>query len=145
MRILVDADACPVKEIIVDLAKTNKLDVIMYFDNSHVYSDGYSLVKIFDKGADSVDYALIADSRPGDIVVTQDYGVAAMALAKACYPISQNGIIFTDFNIDSFLNQRYTGQKMRRAGQRTKGPKKRNKNMDVSFNESLEILIKKGL
>jgi len=142
MRILVDADACPVKEIIVKLAKENNIDVKMYLDNSHIYSDGYSKVLIFDKGADSVDYALIKDVLKGDIVVTQDYGVAAMALAKAGIPIHQNGTVFTNFNIDSFLNQRYTGQKMRRAGLRTKGPKKRTKDHDKAFFESLNNLIK---
>ena len=98
MRIMVDADACPVKELILKHAKMHKLEVHMFFDNSHVYKDGYSTVYILDKGADSVDYALINKSQKGDIVVTQDYGVATMALSKNCYPINQNGLIYDDDN-----------------------------------------------
>lgn len=140
MRILVDADACPVKEIILKLAKKNDIDVHMFFDNSHVYEDGYSKVYILDKGADSVDYFLINKLEDGDIVVTQDYGVAAMALGKKCFPINQNGLIYTDNNMMELLNQRAFNQKIRRH-KNMRGPKKRNKDNDIKFEERLSKLI----
>ena len=93
MRILVDADACPVKKEILEIAKEKNIEVSMFFDNAHVYEDGYSTVYILDKGADSVDYFLINKTVAGDIIVTQDYGVATMALSKKAYPINQNGLI----------------------------------------------------
>ena len=140
MRILVDADACPVKKIIVDLAKENNLEVIMFFDNAHVYEDGYSKVYIIDKGADSVDYFLINRALPNDIVVTGDYGLASMALAKKTYPISPRGLIYTEDNIMGLLNQRAFSQKVRKH-RNLKGPKKRVSNDDEKFRYSLNVII----
>ena len=142
MRILVDADACPVKSQIVTLAKENNISVVMFFDTSHVYNDGYSEVITVDKGPDQVDFALIQVVNAEDIVVTQDYGVAAMALAKQATPISQNGLIYTADNMDSLLYSRYNSQKMRRANKRTKGPKKRDSSQDDFFKHQLAQLIK---
>ncbi len=140
MRILVDADACPVKEIIVRLAKKHKLETLMFFDNSHVYNDGYSEVFILDRGADSVDYFLINRLNKGDIVVTQDYGVATMALSKNCFPINQNGMVYNNDNIMSLLTQRATNQKLRKH-KKMKGPKKRTVKDNEKFEESLNKLI----
>ena len=140
MRIMVDADACPVKKEILELAKEYNIEVMMFFDNAHVYDDGYSKVYILDKGADSVDYFLINKTLPGDIVVTQDYGVATMALSKKAYPINQNGLIFTDDNILGLLNQRALNQKIRRH-KNMKGPKKRTNKDGLNFLKSLRILI----
>jgi len=141
MRILVDADACPVKKEILEVAKTEKMEVHMFFDNAHEYSDGYSTVYILDKGADSVDYALINKSMKGDIIVTQDYGVATMALSKKAYPINQNGLVYNDDNIMSLLTNRAMNQKIRRH-KNMKGPKKRTKQNNIDFSNSLKKLIK---
>lgn len=141
MRILVDADACPVKKEILDIAKKDNIEVHMFFDNSHEYSDGYSTVYILDKGADSVDYALINKSLKGDIIVTQDYGVATMALSKKAYAINQNGLVYDDDNIMSLLTNRAMNQKIRRH-KNMKGPKKRTKQNNIDFSNSLEKLIK---
>ncbi len=140
MRILVDADACPVKEIILKLAKEHNINVQMFFDNSHQYEDGYSEVFILDKGADSVDYFLINRVLLDDIIVTQDYGVATMALSKKAHPINQNGLVFTDDNIMSLLNQRAFNQKIRRH-KNLKGPRKRTSNDDEQFTKNLRLLI----
>ena len=82
MRILVDADGCPVRKIIVQVARANKIPVVMFADTSHRIEDGYSEVITASKGKDSVDIVLINRVEAGDIVVTQDYGVATMALAR---------------------------------------------------------------
>lgn len=141
MQILVDADACPVKSIIVRIAKQYKLSVIMLIDTSHELNDGYSTVITVDKARDSVDIALINLVKAGDIVVTQDYGVAAMALGKSARAINQNGLIYTDDNIDRLLFERHLGQKVRRAGGRTASIKKRMKKDDEQFEEAFASLI----
>ena len=140
MRIMVDADACPVKKEILSLAKEFNIEVLMFFDNAHEYEDGYSKVYILDKGADSVDYFLINKTLAGDIVVTQDYGVATMALSKKAFPIKQNGLIFTDSNILGLLNQRAINKKIRRH-KNMKGPKKRTSKDSVNFSQNLRKLI----
>lgn len=138
--ILVDADACPVKNIIIKVAKEFNLKVIMFTDTSHVIEDGYAQVVLVSQGEDAVDIALINHAQGGDIVVTQDYGVAAMALGKQAYALNQNGLIYDDTNIDRLLMDRYLSQKIRRAGGRTHNHKKRSTKDDIGFERSFRNL-----
>jgi len=141
VRILVDADACPVKGIIVRLAKQKNIPVIMFIDTSHELSDGYSRIITVDKQAESVDFALMALLTREDIVVTQDYGLAAMVIGKGAKAINQNGLIFSDKNMDRLLLERHIGKEIRRAGGRTRGPAKRAKEDDSRFESSFRDLI----
>jgi len=133
MQILVDADACPVKQIIVRLAKQYKIPVTMLMDTSHVLNDGYSTVITVDKEADSVDFALMGILKCEDIVVTQDYGLAAMVIGKGAKAVNQNGLVFTNDNMDKLLMERHISAKVRRGGGRTKGAPKRTKDDDERF------------
>ncbi len=141
MRIIVDADACPTKSIIERVAKKHNIDVIMLFDTAHQFESDYSTVIIVDKGFDSVDQKIIEILVKNDIVVTQDYGLAALVLAKCCCAINQNGLIFTDSNIESLLNQRYYSAKMRKSGIKTTNQKKRKKLDNKKFEDALNYLI----
>ncbi len=141
MKILVDADACPVKQIIVRLAKQRNIPVTMLIDTAHELHDGYSRIITVDKQADSVDYALMGLLAREDIVVTQDFGLAAMVLGKGARVLNQNGLVFTNDNIDRLLLERHIGQRVRRGGGRTKGPSKRTKEDDARFESALEILL----
>jgi len=141
MRILVDADACPVKEIIVRLAKQRGIPVIMLIDTSHQLSNGYSTVITVDKAADSVDFALMGLLTRDDIVVTQDYGLAAMVIGKGAKAVTQNGMIFTNDNMDRLLMERHISAKVRRGGGRTKGPAKRTKEDNARFEVTLAKIL----
>lgn len=141
MKILVDADACPVKEIIVRLAKQRQIPVVMLIDTSHQLNDGYSKVITVDKQADSVDFALMGLLDREDIVVTQDYGLAAMVLGKGARAVNQNGLVYTDANIDKLLMERHIGAKVRRGGGRTKGPAKRTTEDNERFESAFERLL----
>ena len=141
MRILVDADACPVKQIIVRLAKQKGIPVTMLIDTAHEIKDGYSTVVTVEKRADSVDYALMALLTREDVVVTQDYGLAAMVIGKGAKAINQNGLIYSNENMDRLLMERHIGQKIRRSGGRTKGPSKRTKDDDARFEAAFERLL----
>ena len=143
MRILVDADACPVKEIIVAEAKKRNIEVIMIIDTSHEINDGYSNVITVDKARDSVDIKLINILSNEDIVVTQDYGVAAMALGKKAIALNQNGLVYTDKNMDTLLFERFVGQKLRRAGKLTNTARKRTKEDDENFRSKFIMLLDK--
>lgn len=138
-----DADACPVKQQIVHLAKKYKIPVIMIIDTSHIIDDGYSKVITVDKARDSVDIKLINILSDDDIVVTQDYGVAAMALGKGACALNQNGLIYNKDNMDRLLFERFLGQKVRRSGGRTTNIKKRGREEDENFSHTLENLIQK--
>jgi uncharacterized protein YaiI (UPF0178 family) len=137
MRALVDADACPVKEIIVRLATKRNVPVIMLIDTSHQLNDGYSKIITVDKQADSVDFALMGILASDDVVVTQDYGLAAMVLGKGASAVNQSGLIYTNENIDKLLMERHIGKKVRRGGGRTKGPAKRT----IDDNARFEIVL----
>ena len=145
MHIYVDADACPVKEIIVRQAKKFNIPVTMLIDTSHELNDGYSTIITVDKARDSVDIKLINLVKSGDIVVTQDFGVAAMALGKGAKALNQNGLIYSDKNMDKLLFERFLGQKVRRAGGRTGTIPKRTKEDDEKFENAFTNIIKEVL
>lgn len=115
MKIYVDADACPVISIVEQLAKENNIEVTLLCDTNHVLDSDYSEVKIIGAGADAVDFALINLCKKNDIVVTQDYGVAAMALGKGAYAIHQSGKWYTDENTDQMLMERHLGKKSKKS------------------------------
>lgn len=146
MKVFVDADACPVVDIVEDIASKYKLDVTLLCDTNHVLTSDYSEVIVVGAGADAVDYKLISICNRGDIVVTQDYGVAAMALGKGAYAIHQSGKWYTDENIDQMLMERHLNKKARRASSRNhiKGPRKRTDEDDQRFVESFEKLLRKA-
>lgn len=143
MHIYVDADACPVIRIVENIAKKYEIATTLLCDTNHVLSSDYSEIKVIGAGADAVDFALINLCHKGDIVVTQDYGVAAMALGKGAYGIHQSGKWYTNDNIDQMLMERHLGKKARRASSknRLKGPKKRTEEDDERFAESFEKMI----
>ena len=147
MQIYVDADACPVVGIVEKTARKYQIPVTLLCDTNHVLTSGYSEVIVVGAGADAVDYKLISLCRRGDIVVTQDYGVAAMALGKSAYAIHQSGKWYTDENIDQMLMERHLNKKARRASHKNhlKGPKKRTGEDDERFAQSFEQLIKAAL
>ena len=144
MRILVDADACPVVKIIEQTAKSFQIEVVLFCDTNHVLFSEYGTVRTVGAGADAVDFALTAECKKGDIVVTQDYGVAAMILTKGAYGLHQSGMRYTNDNIDRLLNERHMAKKARmsRAKHHMKGPKKRTQEDDQRFREALEALIR---
>lgn len=142
MKILVDADACPVKEAVVSIAKKYNIPVLMFCDTSHILKEGYAKVITVDKASDSVDIALANSLDRGDIAVTQDYGVAALALGKGAVCINQNGLVYTNENIDMLLFERHIGKKIRRSGRYHGGAKKRTVENDENFAAEFEKLIK---
>ena len=145
MKIFVDADACPVVGIVEELAKKYTIPVTLLCDTNPVISSDYSEVIVVGAGADAVDYKLISICHKGDMVVSQDYGVAAMALGKGAYAIHQSGKWYTNENIDQMLMERHLNKKARRASQKNhlKGPKKRTAEDDEYFRESFEKMILK--
>ena len=143
MQIFVDADACPVVGIVEKIAKEHNVPLTLLCDTNHVLSSDYSEVIVVGAGADAVDYKLISICHKGDIVVSQDYGVAAMALGKGAYAIHQSGKWYTNDNIDQMLMERHLSKKARRSSRKchVKGPKKRTEEDDERFAQSFEKML----
>ena len=141
MKVLIDADACPVTDIAIASAHRRGVSVILFCDAAHYMNRAGAETVTVLRGADSADFALVNRVCAGDAVVTQDYGLAAMALAKKARVLNQNGMAYTDDNIDALLLSRHTAREIRMAGGRLKGPAKRLPAQDESFRKALETLL----
>lgn len=126
MKIYVDADACPVKDIVISEGTNADIPVILVTSFSHFSSaeqpSGVETIYV-DDGADAADYRIMKLAEKGDIIVTQDYGLASLGLAKSCKVLHHKGFIYTNENIDQLLQTRYFSAMARKGGKRTKGPK----------------------
>ena len=141
MRILIDADGCPVVNETIKVAHKFNLESIIFCDTSHNFDEKNIKVIVVSKGIDAVDFAILNNIEKGDIVITQDYGLASLVLSRNSYAINQSGMVYTNENIDELLYSRYISKKMRNSGARIKGPKKRDKSQDIICKENLEKLI----
>ena len=141
MKVLIDADACPVVDIAVNLCKQEGVPCLLLCDTAHAVYREDAQTLIFDKGTDSVDFALVNRTCPGDIVITQDYGLASMCLGRKVRVLHQDGWEYTPDNISGLMEQRHANKKHRLAGGRTKGPSKRTKAQDEAFAKAFQQML----
>ena len=142
MQVLIDADGCPVVDIAINCCVAyDDVRVVILCDTSHLIQRAGVKTITVSKGADSVDFALVKLVNRGDIVITQDYGLAAMCLAKNARVFRQDGFEYTNENIDSLLFIRYENKKIRSAGGRIKGPRKRSAEDNNKFIESFQAAL----
>ena len=142
--LVVDADGCPVVKLAAKIAGEYKAGCLVVCDSAHVFNSENLLgarVVTVSQGADSADFYIVNNIKENDIVVTQDYGLAAKCLAKRTVVVNQNGQIYSDYNIGGLLESRAIGKKIRRAGGRTKGPKKRTVEQSDNFEKVLRRLF----
>lgn len=145
MKILVDADGCPVVEIAIKTAKSYDLEIIIVKNFSHELWDDYATIVTVDQSPDSADYYIVNHTAKGDIVITQDYGLAAMALAKEALCINQNGLIISSKNINQLLARRHINREIRRKHNKYTKFKKREFKQDSKFEHNLRYLIEKSI
>ena len=145
MRVLIDADACPVVNQTIALCRKYRVPCLLLCDTAHQILREGAETLVFDKGSDSVDFALVNRLLPGDTVITQDYGLASMCLARNVFVLHQDGWTYTEYNISGLLEQRHAARKFRAAGGRTKGPSKRTAAQDKAFCEALEAILQQSV
>jgi uncharacterized protein YaiI (UPF0178 family) len=141
MTVFIDADGCSVVDITVNAAKQSGFDCVIVCDTSHVFEKSGARTVTVSKGNDSVDFALVNMLRRGDVVVTQDYGLAAMCPARGAVPVSQDGMAYTEDNIGALLMQRHAAKEIRMAGGRLRGHAKRTEAQNKAFEKALNDLI----
>lgn len=122
----------------VNAAKEAGIECIIFCDTAHVFEKEGAKTVTVSQGKDSVDFALVNAVQKGDIVITQDYGLAAMCLARGAVPLNQDGMVYSDKNIGTLLTSRHISQKVRRGGGRIKGPQKRKANQNDKFLKALK-------
>ncbi len=141
MKIIIDGDACPGISIIEKIAKEHNISVTIYCDIHHFIQSNYSVVKVVDSGFQSVDMYVMNETKEGDIIVSQDYGVAAICLSKKAKVINPKGHVYDEKNIDRLLEERHISQKIRRSGGKTFNPKKRTEEDNIRLEKNLLKLI----
>lgn len=145
MKILIDADACPVTQIAVNIAKIFEIECVLFCDTAHIIEIDGAFTVTVDEGTDSADFALVNKISEGDICITQDYGLASMCLAKRAYAINQNGLEYTSENIVYLMETRHTAKKLRMSGVHLKGKKARKKEDDIKFEKAFRALVERCL
>lgn len=141
MNVLIDADACPVTDLAIRLCRERKLPCILFCDTSHMFHREGAETVVVDKGTDSADFAIANHALPGDLVITQDYGLASMCLSRGARVLHQDGWEYTADNIDALLFSRHESRKYRASGGRIKGPKKRGASQDQAFSASMQRIL----
>lgn len=145
MKIYIDADGCPVVRNTLKIAKQFRINCVIICDTAHRIEHEGAETIVVSQGADSVDFRLVNLISKGDIVITQDYGLAAMCLGKKAIVLHQDGKQYTDENISGLLEFRAIGKKIRRNGGRTKGMPKRTVQQDIEFETALQGLLEKNI
>ena len=144
MKLWIDTDACPVVDLAIDIASRAGVPVTLVCDDAHVMNrPGADTITVL-RSADSADLRLVNLLGPGDAAVTQDYGLAALCLARGARALDQNGRIYDESNMDALLAMRHVSAKIRRGGGRLRGPRKRTPEQDRAFAQSLRDLLRKG-
>lgn len=143
MHIYIDADGCPVVEQTIRIARQQGIPCTIICDSTHLFRDDYADTITVSTGADSADFRLVNLLQPGDLVITQDYGLAAMCLARQAYAMHQDGGQYTPDNMDGLLAARHTARCIRRQGGRLRGAPKRTPAQDQAFCRALEAWIHK--
>ncbi|MFP4478924.1 MAG: YaiI/YqxD family protein [Candidatus Izemoplasmatales bacterium] len=141
MKILIDADASPVRKITSELAKEYNIDLVIVCNVHHMIQTDYGRVVTVDAGSDVADHEIVRLTNKGDLVITQDYGLASLILLKGAYALHQDGWFYTADNIDTLLLQRHLSQKMRKARKRNGHIKKRTESDNEKFRKTLERFL----
>lgn len=143
MKLLIDGDGCPDKEAIYQLSCRYHVEMIVFVDYAHIIKNRSYSVVYCEIGQDSVDMEILNQANVGDIVITQDYGLAGLLLSKGCTVLHVNGMIIDSNNIDSLLMTRYIGVKSRKRDKHIQGPRKRNRQDKEKLLKQLEYLLLK--
>lgn len=141
MIIWIDADGCPVVQITVSLSKKHQIELHVVKNISHRIELDYGTVHTVDQGTDQADFFIANNLKVGDLVITQDYGLAAMAIAKRAIALTQFGQLINNDNIDFLLEKRHFNKEQRKQSGKYTKFKKRTSLDDQKFTEALSLLI----
>lgn len=141
MRIIIDGDSSPVINEAFEVGDKTNTPVKMYCTYAHFSPERQGDITLVDSEYQAVDMVIANHLKPGDILIADDIGLAAIALGKGAKVVSSRGHLFHEENIDQALFQRFLGAKTRRAGGRTKGPSKLSDQDRKRFKEVLHRLI----
>lgn len=141
MEIFVDADGRPVVDLAIKVARDYDINIIVVKNYAVHIEDDYAEIVTVDISSDSADYYIVNRISIGDIIISQDHGLAAMCLSKGAICVNQNGFVIDNENIDGMLNRRHINSKLRREQRIYSKFKKRNPQANESFENTLRRII----
>ena len=141
MRLLIDGDACPNRQEVIELALHYGIEVLLFIDLAHVIEDERIQIIMCEVGKDSVDQMILSYLQEGDLLISQDYGLASLALLKNVTVLHVSGKKITEDNINNLLTSRYLGHLSRKQNKHVKGPKKRDYKTSQFFLRELEKIL----
>jgi hypothetical protein len=141
LKVWIDADGCPVVKQTIGICKRKGIAVIAVKNHAVRLEDDYAKVVTVDVSGDAVDYYIVNHMDAGDLVITQDNGLAAMVLSKKGICMNQNGKVIDNENIDFFLDNRHVSRVMRMQKKKSTTFKKRTQADNFSFEAALESLL----
>ncbi|HET7657948.1 MAG TPA: YaiI/YqxD family protein [Bacillales bacterium] len=141
VTVYVDADACPVKEEISETCKLYSVDIFFIASYAHVSNQSDERWIFVDSERESVDLYIVNHATSGDIVITQDHGLASLLTDRGIQVLSPRGEKFSESEMDHTLFKRYLSAKQRRAGSRVKGPRKMTDHDRRRFQEALKRIL----
>ncbi len=145
ITLLVDADACPVKEEIYRVARRLDLKVILV-SNSRLAiprEDRFELVVVAKGALDAADDWIADRADAASVVITQDIPLAARALAKGAKALDPRGRVFTDESIGDALATRELMAQLRDMGEVSGGPAPFTDKDRSRFLQSLDTVVQK--
>lgn len=146
IKIMIDSDASPVKDIVIDEAKKHGLKVVLVASYAH-YSTKIHPAHVetiyVDSAKEAADYRIMQLLQKDDILITQDYGLASLALGKKAKVLHHKGFEYDNDNIANLLESRYISAKIRKSGKRTKGPKPFTREDAETFRRLLNHMLAK--
>lgn len=145
--LLVDADACPRSclDMAYRLAREYRWQLVTVASFHHdLGARGDAEHLTVGDEPEATDVALANRTRAGDVVVTQDYGLAALVLAKQAAALGPGGRVYTPENIHLLLAERHLQARWRRGGGRTRGLAGRTADDDRRFEGALRRLLAAG-
>lgn len=141
MRILIDGDGCMRTDTTISIAKQHNIPVKIFHDTARIIDNEYAEIRVIDKGRDAVDIAIANEILKGDIVITNDVGLATMVLAKGGHAMNSYGLTYTTDNISAFAEARYIKGCIKRKTDRHKTGRILPKQEHFSFYQELSNLI----
>lgn len=141
VKVIIDGDACPVVNSVIELTKGTGIFVTVLRSFSH-FSHQIQPEHVNDDAPDAVDYKIVQLAKKEDIVITQDYGLASLLIDKVHIVMHHKGSIYRADNIQALLDQRYLNAQIRKQGGRHKGPPPFTKNDRLKFEQAFTNVIK---
>jgi uncharacterized protein len=141
-KILVDADACPVKQEVFRVARRYGIKVVLVANSPiNISPEDWLELVVVSNQLDAADDWIADNIEKNDVLITGDIPLAARGLKKGARVLSTKGLVFSERSIGNTLATRDLMTHLRDIGINTAGPAAFSKNDRSRFLQALDSLI----